>query len=469
MNSKNLELCFLTIPEAAKLIKSRELSPVELVSAFLERIGKVDPIIKSYITILSDRVMEEAKIAETEISAGRYKGLLHGIPLAHKDLYDTKGIRTTAQSKVYEKRVPNIDSTVIERLNRAGALMLGKLSMFEFAAGGPETSIFDYSRNPWNTDYITGGSSSGSAAAVAASLCMGSMGSDTGGSVRGPAAACGIVGLKPTYGRVSRYGVIPISWSLDYCGPMTWSVEDNAVMLQAIAGFDENDPTTSRSNVPDYMESLTGDIKGMTIGVPKHFCFDRNAGDMDPETIDACEKALVDLEALGANVEEIHIESLEYANIANNVICMTEGFAYHLSGFKGQPENYGENFIKHLYTGGLYSSNDYIQAQRVRAKITREFTRVLSKVDVIVTPTSPRPAWPFGENPAEGALISERSFYAPYNQTGMPAISVPCGFNANGMPIGLQFASGAFEESTIFRIAHAYQQYAEWYKCRPQI
>ncbi|MBM3926124.1 MAG: hypothetical protein FJ320_09125 [SAR202 cluster bacterium] len=460
-------LHFMTIREAASRIKKRDLSPVELTHAFLDRIAKVDKKTKSYVTLTADSALKEARAAEAEILKGKYRGPLHGIPLAHKDLYDTKGIRTTAQSKVHEHRVPDEDATVIARLKQAGSVMMGKLAMHEFASGGPPTDLFEQARNPWNTDYITSGSSSGSAAAVAAGLCMGSLGSDTGGSIRGPASFCGIVGLKPTYGRVSRYGVIPLSWSLDHVGPMTWTVEDTAYMLQAIAGHDPNDSTTSRAPVPDYSRSLKEDIKGLVVGIPSHYFFTSKNG-ADAETIAIVKKAVTQLEELGAKVQDVKIPSLEHVQIANTVILQTEAFTYHLPNLQSQPQNFGEYLLARLYLGGVFTAADFVQASRMRSRIKREFAEALRKVDVIVSPSmSGAPALYEGYDPVSVAITP--SFTAPYNQTGMPAISIPCGFNKKKMPIGLQIAGKPFDEPTVLRVAYTYQQAAELYKKRPPI
>ena len=278
MSQPSTELYHLTIREAAGLIESKQLSPVELTQAFLDRIEAIDGDIKSYTTLLGDEALAQARAAEAEITAGNYRGPLHGIPMGHKDLYDTKGVRTTGQSKLYEHRVPTESSTAIRGLEDAGSILLGKVAMFELAMGGPETSLFDQTLHPWNAEYATGGSSSGSATSVAAGMAMGSLGSDTGGSIRGPASSCGIVGHKPTYGLVSRYGVMDLSWSLDHCGPMTWTVEDSALMLQAIAGYDPKDPASARVAVPDYSEALREDVKGLVIGVPEHYCFGEESG-----------------------------------------------------------------------------------------------------------------------------------------------------------------------------------------------
>ena len=387
--------------------------------------------------------------------------------MAHKDLYGTKGVRTTAQSRVLEHWVPSEDATVVARLRAAGSILLGKLNMHEFAMGTPQASLFSPARNPWNLTYITGGSSSGSAAAVASGLCMGSLGSDTGGSIRGPASYCGIVGLKPTYGRVSRFGVIPLSWSLDHCGPMTWTVEDTALMLQAIAGYDPKDPTSSLAPVPRYVDALLDNVKGVSIGVPRDYFFDTKAG-ADPETLAVVERALAKLEELGARLEEVTISSLECASVATNVIELSEAFAYHKRNLQVQPKNYGDAVRQHLYLGGLFTANDLVQAHRVRNRVKREFTRALQKVDVLAMPTRPTPAVPV-EDFDHMSVLKGRSFTAPFNQPGVPAISVPCGFNKAGLPIGLQIAGKPFDEPGVLRVAYAYQQHAGWYEKRPPI
>ena len=467
MAESKAQLHYLTIREASRRIEALELSPVELTRAFLERIESVDGKLQSFVTLLADAALAEAQAAESEILQGRYRGPLHGIPLAHKDLYDTRGVRTTGQSKVHEHRVPSEDATTILRLREAGSVLLGKLAMFEFAMGGPQTSLFEQARNPWNLDYVTHGSSSGSGAAVAAGLCMGSLGSDTGGSIRGPASYCGIVGLKPTYGRVSRHGVMPLSWSLDHCGPMTWTVEDAALMLQAIAGHDSKDSSSSRAPVPDYSAALHENVKGLVIGVPRHYCFNAEAG-IDPETIGAVEKALGDLEGLGARVEEVNIPSLEYASIANNVIMLSESFSYHLPNLQSQPQNFGEDFIRRIYVGGLLTASDYIRAQRARSTVAKEFAQVLQRVDLIAMPTELRPATTNEEFDLT-AIIAGPSFMGPFNQAGMPAISVPCGFNEKGLPLSLQIAGKPFDEPTVLRAAYTYQQHAGLYKKRPSL
>ena len=465
MSQPSTELYHLTIQEAAGLIKTKQLSPVELTQALLDRIDAIDGDIKSYILVLRDEALAQARAAEAEIQAGNYRGPLHGIPMGHKDLYDTKGVLTTGQSKLYEHRVPTEDSTAIARLNEAGSILLGKVAMFELAMGGPETSLFDQTLHPYGAEYATGGSSSGSATAVAVGTALGSLGSDTGGSIRGPASSCGIVGHKPTYGLVSRYGVLDLSWSLDHCGPMTWTVEDSALMTQAIAGYDPKDPASANVAVPDYSESLREDVKGLRIGVPEHYCFGKESG-TDEEVETLVKKALEDLESLGAHVEPVTIPCLEYAPQVNIVIIMSEAYSIHLPNVRTQPEKYGENFIKHLYTGGLFSAADYIQAQRARSVIRREFHEVMKGVDLLALPMGHSVVGKL-EDFTPGKSLYGPSFMAPFNQTGMPAISFPCGFSKNGLPVGMQIAGRVFDDATVFRAAYTYQQHAGHYKNRP--
>ncbi len=462
------ELCYLTIHEAAPLLQSGQLSPVELPRVFLDRIEQLDGSLKAFITVLPERALAAARTAEAEILRGDYKGPLHGIPIALKDLYDTQGIRTTASSRVMADRVPAEDATTTARLEAAGAILLGKLAMHEFALGGPDpTNGFPMARNPWNLDHIPGGSSSGSGTAIAAGLCMGTLGSCTGGSIRGPAAYCSIVGIKATYGRVSRFGVVPLSWSLDHCGPMTWTVEDSAIMLQAIAGYDPKDPTTSRAPVPDYTAALQNTIKGLTLGVPRHFFFADDAR-IDRETLEVVEQALKVLAELGAQVQEVTIPTLAYSGAAQPVIMLGEAFAYHEQALRSKPQEFGEMVRARFRVGGLFTSSDYVQAQRVRNVLKRDYAAALRQVDVIVSPTMSSPAPAFAE--MDNMTTARRpSFTGPYNLTGMPAISVPCGFTSGGLPVGLQIAGKPFDEPTVFRAAYTYQQHAKWFEKRPPV
>ena len=462
------ELHYLTIREAADLISAGDLSPVELTQAFLDRIEETDGRLNSYITVLADEALAEARAAEEEIRQGSYRGPLHGIPLAHKDLYDTAGVKTTAGSRLYADRVPTEDSTVITRYREAGAILLGKLSMYEFALGGPDpTTQFALARNPWNLEHIPGGSSSGSGSAVAAGQCMGALGSCTGGSIRGPAAYCGTVGLKATYGRVSRAGVVTLSWSQDHCGPLTWTVEDAALMLQPIAGHDPKDPASATAPTANYSEAIREDISGLVVGLPRHFFFDPRPS-VDPEVQAVVETAVKELESLGARVEEVTIPSLEYVRSANSIIMLTEAYSFHADDLRNRPGDYGQQARVRFRIGGLLSAADYLQATKIRQVAKREFAQALEKVDVLVSPTMTQPAPPFQSyDPATTAR--DPSFTAPYNFTGLPAISVPCGFTQKGLPVGVQIAGRPFAEPEILRVAHTYERHAGWYKRRPPV
>lgn len=461
-------LHYLTIGEAAARLQRGELSPVELMRACLERIDKTERQLHSFITLLDKEAMGAAREAEAEMLRGEYRGPLHGIPIALKDLYDTAGVRTTSGSYVDLQRVPPVDATVTARLKNAGAILVGKLAMHEFALGGPDwTTPFEPARNPWNLAHITGGSSSGSGSAVAAGQVMGALGSCTGGSIRGPASLCGIVGLKPTYGRVSRTGVVTLSWSQDHAGPMTRTVEDSAHMLQAIAGYDPRDPTSSRAPVPDYTRSLKEDLRGVTVGLPRHYFFDPDPG-VSAEVVVTVERAVAVLEDLGARVQDVTLPSLYYVRAANSVIMVCEAYAYHEPNLKARPKEFGEIVRGRFRVGGLLTAGDYLQAQRVRTWARREFAEVMRRVDFLVTPTMTQPAAPFeGYDPT--STVRGRSFTAPFNVTGMPAISVPCGFTTDGLPIGMQIAGKPFDEPGIIQAAYSYQQHAGWHEQHPPI
>ncbi len=455
MTVTSSELCYLTISQAAPLMREGKLSPVELTQACLDRINAVDGQLRSFVTLLPERALERAAAAEAEIRRGNYLGPLHGIPIGLKDLYDTMGILTTAMSRVTPDRVPEEDATTVAKLDQAGAILLGKLAMHEFALGGADpTSLFPPAHNPWDLERIPGGSSSGSGAAVAAGLCLGALGSDTGGSIRGPASFCGIVGLKPTYGRVSNYGVVPLSWTQDHCGPMTRTVEDTALMLQAIAGHDPLDPTTADVPVPDYSQSIIDDIKGMKVGVPRRYFF-QSGPDVEPETLAAVEQALKVLASLGAEVRDVAIPHIEYARPANQVIMMGEAFVFHQHNLKTRRGDYGDMVRDRFLLGGLTTTSDYLQAQRVSRLIKQEMAQVLQKVDVMVTPTSPKPA-PLLEGYSGASTLVSPSFTGPFNIAGLPAISVPGGFTSGGLPIGLQIAGRPFDEASVLRVAYAY-------------
>ena len=462
-------LHYLTIAQAGSLIRSGSLSPVELAGAFLERIEALDPSLNSYITVTADLAMEQARRAEAELSAGHDRGPLHGIPIALKDLFDTAGVPTTSGSRIFADRVPAEDGTVTARLREAGAVLLGKLAMSENAAGGPDpTSAFTIPSNPWNLEHHAGGSSSGSAVAASAGLAMGTMGSCTRGSIRAPAAFCGVVGLKATYGRVSRHGVLPLSWTLDHAGPIAPTVEDAAIMLGAIAGYDPGDPTSSAAPVPDYRACLEDGIRGMRIGVARHFFFDRTRPLVQNGPLDLAERAIAELESLGAHIEEISIPALDIADAAALAILLGEGYTFHERNLRDRPELYGDLNRAEFRVGGLFSMTEYVQAQRARNVLKRQFADALSRVDVIASPTFAVAAPRHDAGPGT-AVTMMPSFTGPYNLTGLPAISVPCGLTEAGLPTGLQLAAGPFMEPTILRAAYAYEQASGYMRPRPPV
>lgn len=456
---------YFTIDEAATLVRTKQVSPVELTEACLSRMEALEPALHSFITITADHAMAQAKVAEAEIVAGNYRGPLHGIPLAHKDLYATKGILTTSHSRVLENWIPDEDCTPIARLNAAGAVMLGKLATMEFATGSVVEGPWPAARNPWNTDHIPGGSSSGSGSSVAAGEALGALGTDTGGSVRNPACLCGIVGLRPTIGRVSKGGVVSLSWSLDTCGPLTRTVTDCAHMMQVISGFDPKDSCSADVPVPDFAAALTGDVRGLRIGIDrKHFFHDK----IQPDTLAAVEAALDVFKGLGAVVKEIELPMLDYANAAQATIHMSESHAYHEQRIKSTPGLYGPTLRAYFRMGALVSGPDYLQAQRVRDRIRTEMLAALkTEVDIIASPANGGPAESFA-NYTTRNRFGRVGTTAQFSQAGVPAISIPCGFS-NGLPLGLQLAGRPFDEEIVLRAAHAYEQATPWHTMRPPV
>jgi len=461
-------LCYLTITETAAGLRRKEFSPVELTKACLARIEAIDGKLHSFITLTADLALQKAEQAEQELYAGKDRGPLHGIPIALKDLYATKGVRTTCHSAVLEHWIPDHDATAVAKLQEAGTILLGKLGMHEFAFGGPSVDApFPAVRNPWNTAHIPGGSSSGSGAALAAGLCYGALGSDTGGSIRTPSSHCGIVGIKPTYGRVSRFGVVPLSWSLDHAGPMARSVEDCAILLQAIAGYDAKDPASANVAVPDFRARLRDGIKGLHVGVPRANWFDENRG-TDPETEAVFDNALKTLESLGAVIVEIDGKAFSIARKANQTILVCEAYAYHEKTLQATPMRFGSSVRRRMLEGAFLSAADYITAQRARSELNEQIRENFSRVDILATPSAPRPPEAF-ENMDPNEQNLRPNFTNPFNLTGLPAISVPCGFTSGNLPAGLQIVAGPFEEATCFRVAYAYEQATEWHNRRPPL
>jgi aspartyl-tRNA(Asn)/glutamyl-tRNA(Gln) amidotransferase subunit A len=462
------EICYLTIAETAAALRRKEISPIEITNTLLNRIEAIDGKLHSFITLTADLARQQARQAEQELRSGTDRGLLHGIPIALKDLYMTKGIRTTCHSAVLENWVPAIDATTFTKLREAGAILLGKLGMHEFAFGGPSIDApFPAVRNPWNIDHIPGGSSSGSGAALAAGLCYGALGSDTGGSIRTPSSHCGIVGIKPTYGRVSRYGVVPLSWSLDHAGPMARSVEDCAILLQVISGYDAKDPASANIAVPNFHSGLKDGIKGLRVGVPRSGWFDENLG-VDPQTEAVFNQALDVLKSLGAIVADIDGKPFSLARKANQTILVCEAYAYHEKTYQETPMKFGTSVRRRMLEGAFLSAADYIAAQRARAVLNEQIRAHFSHVDVFAVPGAPRPPEAFVTmDPNEQNL--RPSFTNPFNLTGLPAISVPCGFTEGNLPAGLQIIAPAFDEATCFRVAYAFEQATKWHERRPNL
>jgi aspartyl-tRNA(Asn)/glutamyl-tRNA(Gln) amidotransferase subunit A len=454
-------IAYATIRELGARYRRRELSPVEVTQALLARIAKLDPVLHAFVTVTADRALADARAAEAALGRGDSRPLL-GIPVAHKDIYCTRGIRTTGGSALLADWVPDEDATCVRRWQEAGTVLLGKLITHEFALGIQFPGHrFPAARNPWNLDHIPGGSSSGTGAALAAGLVAGATGSDTGGSIRGPAAFCGLAGLKPTYGRASRAGVLTLSWTLDHTGPLARTVEDCAYLMQPLAGHDPADPASSRAPVDDYVAALGPDVRGLRIGVPRNYFFEG----IDPEVERAFEEALATLRRLGAEVRDVRIPSMD-ATHSFLLIMLAEAYAYHERDLRERPELYGDVLRERLQAGALVTGAEYMQAQRIRARTCAETAAVLREVDLLATPTTPRPATPFAlaHDPEFGF---PRSNMPPFNVTGLPTLALPCGFSTAGLPLSLQLSGRPFQEATVLRAGHAYEQATTWHTRRP--
>ena len=441
-------------------IRAKALSPVELTQACLDRIAQVDDRLLSFICLAPD-ALEQARRAEAEIARGDWRGPLHGIPLGIKDNYLTADMPTTAGTTAPGIAFPRRDAAAVASLRRAGAVLIGKTRTHEFAWGNVTPPV----RNPWALDRVPSGSSGGSGAAVAAGLCAAAMGSDTGGSIRMPAAACGVVGLKATFGRVSRDGIVPHSWSLDHAGPLTRSVADAAILMNVLAGYDPADPACRDEPVPDYRAALEQPIDGLRLGVCRNHFFEDNQEDVQR----AVETAIHDLARQGATVVDFTIPNLAYGLAAIFAIELASSTAYHdVSLREGRVHHYTPDVRQLVEIGRFVTGPDYLKAEQVRAVLMEDFRRALDRVDVILGPTTPITAWKIGEWTArigdrdESVLAASWRFTFPYNLTGLPAISVPCGFDRHGLPIGLQIAGRPFDEATVLRVAHAYERTHEW-------
>jgi len=467
------ELPFLTASQLSNLIETKEISPVEATEAYLDRIEEVDPKLNSYITITGEQAVESARQAEQEIAAGKHRGPLHGVPMAVKDQFNTAGVLTTGGSSILKDNVPSEDATVIAKLKEAGAVMLGKLNMSEFAMAEIYNHPYGTPRNPWDLERNPGTSSSGSGAATAAFLCSTSLGEDTGGSIRGPANFSGLVGLRPTHGRVSRYGVLGGSWSMDTVGPISRSVEDAAITIQAIAGYDTKDTYSWDVPVPDYRRALTGDIQGIKMGVIQERMDSPN---LDPEFRETVAKAISVIGELGASSEDVSIPLAPNAGALTMSILNVEWANLHRPLFEPNFDELDHNNKIRFLTGSIIPAQAYYKAQKIRAVLRQQILDALEKVDVLILPTGPVTAPPVESVPGIESkehsltgLAGRISFTGPFNLAGTPAISVPCGFSAVGMPMGLQIVGKPFDEETVLRVAHAYEQNTDWHNCRAPI
>jgi len=480
----------LTLHEASEKLRQREISSRELTEAVFQRIADTDETIHAYLTLARDAAMEQAKQADERLKQHETLTPLLGMPIAVKDNFLTRGLRTTCASKILGDFIPPYDATAVAKLRAGGAVIVGKTNLDEFAMGSSaENSAFFPTRNPWNPERIPGGSSGGSAAAVAADLCVAALGTDTGGSIRQPAACCGVVGLKPTYGRVSRYGVIAFASSMDQVGPLAKDVRDAALLLQAIAGHDPRDSTSATRAVPNYGDALNGDIKGLRIGVPKEYFVSA----MQPEVDRQVRQAICQLANHGAIIEDISLPHTEYA-VAVYYIVATAEASSNLARYDGmrfghradardlsetyrfsRDQGFGAEVKRRIMLGtyvlsaGYYDAY-YLKAQRVRRLIKEDFDHVFQQCDVIVTPTAPTTAFRIGEKTQDPLQMYLSDIYTiSINLAGLPAISLPCGFDDAGMPIGLQIIGSHFDEATVLRVAHTYEQATDWHKKKPAL
>ncbi len=466
------ELIYLSLREAADRLRQRALSPVALLDAMVARTAAVEPRLNAYVRPMFDQARAEAEAAEREIAAGQYRGPLHGIPVALKDNYWTRGVTTAAGAKLLADFVPPEDGAVVAKLRAAGAIISGNTNMHELAIGGSTTNPhYGPTHNPWRLDCIPGGSSGGSAAAVAAGCCFAATGTDTAGSVREPAAYCGLVGIKPTYGRVSIRGIMPLSWSLDHAGPLTRTVEDGALVLQAIAGYDPQDQCSADVPVPDFTAELGRGVGGLRLGVPRPYFFDQ----LDAEVAATVETAIGVLRDLGASVEEVAFERAAWAPALFPLISRPEAASYQEELLRTRPDDYGDVRVQ-VELGKLVLATDYLRAQRLRTAMRQELEGLFTRVDALVMPTTRTVAHPIGQPFTEvaGRPVPNTSHLwvgltVPFDLTGTPAVSVPCGFAANGLPIGLQIAGRAWDEATILRIAAAYEAATPWHQQHPSL
>jgi aspartyl-tRNA(Asn)/glutamyl-tRNA(Gln) amidotransferase subunit A len=456
-----------TIAEAARRIAARELSPVELVSACLRRAERLNPTLHAFIRLTPEAAMDQARAAEARIMREGPRGPLDGIPIAHKDIYETAGVPTTGHSRLLEHHVPKRDAAVVRKWAEAGAISLGKLATHEFAWGGPSFDLpWPPARNPWDPERFTGGSSSGTGAAVAAGMILGGTGSDTAGSIRMPAAFCGVAGIKPTYGLCSRVGVLPLAHSLDTTGPLAWTAEDCAILLQAIAGHDPEDPSSANRPAPDLLSGLDDGVKGLRIGVVRHFHEEDLAA--SPAVRDAVARAAETLRGLGAGIEEVRLPSLHDFNAAGWLILAAEAYAVHEEWLRTRFHDYGEYLRERLALAALITGADYVQAQRRRRELCAAVAAAMARCDLLLTAAQPGEARPIGQM-GKWASFEAPNLTIPFNLTGQPAMVVCAGFGEGGMPVGVQLAGRPFEDATVLRAAHAFERATAWRQRRPAL
>ena len=456
-----------TIAEAAARIAAKTLSPVELTRACLQRIERLDGTLHSFLLRTDERALATARAAEAAIARDGPKGPLHGIPIGLKDIFSTKGLRTTAHSRQLEHNVPMEDATSVRLLAEAGTVLLGKLATHEFAFGGPSFDLpWPPARNPWNPAHFTGGSSSGTGAAVAAGLVLGGLGSDTGGSIRLPSAYSGVAGIKPTYGLVSRAGVFPLAYSLDHVGPMAWTVEDCAILLQVIAGHDPADPASADRPVPDFRAELPRGAKGLRIGVLRQF--HEREFPVNAATGAALEGALDFYRREGAELRDVALSPLQDWRAVGMIILMVEGFAVHQHWMRTRMDHYGERTRDRLALGGLISAADYVEAQRRRRELIAELNAAMAELDVLLTAVVPSEAPPI-DAVAKWALVEQPNFTAAFNVAGFPALSVCAGYGEGGLPLAIQLIAKPFAEAILFRAGHAYERAMPWRARRPAL
>ncbi len=461
------DMHFMTIAEMADALEAKTLSPVELTESLLRRIEALNPQLNAFITVTAEAALDAAREAERDMAGGVYLGPMHGVPFGLKDIYDTKGILTSGHSKTCADRIPTEDATTTAKLLAAGAILMGKLSTHEFAHGGPSFDLpWPPARNPWKTDCFTGGSSSGSGAAVASGMLPGAMGSDTGGSIRTPAGLCGLAGMKPTYGLVSRFGVLPNSFTFDTCGPMTWTVEDAAIMLQVLAGHDPRDPASADQPVPDYRAGLSEDIRGLRIGAVRHFWEEELPA--NEETRQSMDAAVEVFRGLGAIVEDVRLEPMQIYTDVKLLIAEAELFSIHSPTLRERPQDYGFDFRGRVIPACLFTADDYVQAQKQRRKLVDAMRPIYEKYDVLIAPSTYGPASRIDDH-STVSFWQKPKITTVFNVTAGPALSLCAGFSESGLPLPMQIVGRPFEDATVLKAGYAFEKATPWRDRRPDL